>query len=44
LREQKRGGVWALLEEEIIILIAFLCSWAILEILVAEEIPSILGQ
>ncbi len=44
LRDWKSGGVWALLGEEVIILIAFLCSWAILEMLEVEEVPRILGQ
>jgi hypothetical protein len=36
--------VWALLEEEVIILIAFLCDWATFEMFELDEVPRILGQ
>jgi hypothetical protein len=44
LRDLKRGGVWALFGEDVMILMAFLCSCAILEMLVIEEVPRIFGQ
>jgi hypothetical protein len=44
LRDWKSGGVWALLGEEVMILIAFFCSCVTLEMLELEDVPRILGQ